>query len=633
MYLLKTLIPRKIVAISILIVLWSVAAAGQDAPSMSVEVDLQDLPRGLIHARMVIPVEPGPLALWYPKWIPGIHAPRGPIQNMAGLRIELPNGEPLTWQRDGEKLYRFQCEVPEGANSVIVYLDYICNQPSTNSTGVDCFGNSLVGSVNWNTCLLYPEGVNNERFKVRLSINLPEGWRFGTALQVEREEGEQVHFKTHTLREVIDSPLICGEAFRTIVLKEEKPRVYMHLTSEAPSAIQIEDDLIDKYRKLVAEAEALFGGAPYPEYHLLVVCSDSLPSMGLEHLGSSLNGCGERALVDEKKRKQWVAYLLPHEFVHAWCGKYRRPEGMYTTDYHTTKITRLLWVYEGMTQYLGEILAVRCGLITLDEYRDRFTQKVDWLMRQQGRQWRPLEDTAADSYHLRGGSRNWSSLRRGQDYYNEGLLMWLEIDAIIRETTDGQKSFDDFCETFLGPQRSKAPIVPFTLDEVYEKLNAVAPYDWEEFIQNWVSKPHESLPLEFVTRCGYRLQYSTKRSDYLKELEDEGEYVNAMDSLGITVGKDGEIGGSIVPGMIADKAGLGPGMKIQGVNDRKFTAQRLRDAVADSVVKGGIDLLILDGERFRTIKLDYADGPKYLQLVRDKDKPDILSEILKPLTE
>ncbi len=609
----------------------SARAANGSPLAIRMDVDAREVSRQLLHSRLEIPAAPGKLSLWYPKWIPGTHAPGGPVANLAGLRFETSEGKAIAWRRADSEPYRFECTVPPGADRVVVRLDYICNQPTANSSGVDSFGNALVGVVNWNTCLLYPDGVAIDDIQATVRLQLLANWRYGTALIVDKESAEGIEFKPEILRHLVDSPLICGENFRTIELKGKNfPPAFLHLTSESASAIQIDDKLISQYRNLVSEAGALFGAAHFQAYHFLVVCSDQIPHNGLEHLASSFNVVSERELIDDKKRKGWPAYLLPHEFVHSWCGKYRRPADMVTTNFHTPEHTRLLWVYEGLTQYLGEVLTVRSGLLTTNEYLPWLASKVDLLMHQEGRRWRSLEDTASASYLLRAHSTSWNNLRRDQDYYNEGLLLWLEADAIIRQKSDGARSLDDFCKKFLGANSSKAKIVPYELADVIKILKELADYDWEKFIRERVDQPMEALGLEFVGRAGYRLQYATKPSELVTDRERDGKFVSANDSLGLSFTEEGKVT-SVVPGMPGDKAGVAPGMTAVGVNERKFSGQRLKDAIADSVTRRKIDFLVLEGDRFRAIAVNYADGPKYLELVRDASKPDILKTILKPL--
>jgi predicted metalloprotease with PDZ domain len=395
--------------------------------------------------------------------------------------------------------------------------------------------------------------------------------------------------------------------------------------------LQLDGKVTDLYTRVVNEAHALFGTAHYPEFHFLITCSDDLGYLGLEHTSSSLNGVRERDLLDDKRRKGWVANLIPHEFVHSWCGKYRRPAAMCTPNFHTPQKTRLLWVYEGLTEYLGEVLMVRSGLIAPPEYREMLAAQFGSLMRRQGRRWRPLEDTAVASPILRAASANWNDLRRSQDYYPEGALVWLEADAIIRDLSQGKHSLDDFCKKFLGQVHSGAQVVPYDLPEIVKDLKQLADYDWDTFFARRVTATQRDLPLDVVGRCGYRLGYTTQSPAYLNYLQERagGDLLSARDSLGLTFHADGRIG-DVAPGMPGDKAGLAPGMRVLGVNTKKFSRERLDDALSDSVARRKIEFLLLDGEQFRTVTVDYADGLRYLELVRNPERPDILDDLLKP---
>ena len=607
------------------------------APNLVIDVDAREMSRALLHSSVEFPATPGEFVVWYPKWIPGIHAPGGPVANLGGLRFETVKGEAVGWRRDDDEPARFHLTVPAGADRVVAKIDYICNQPNANSSGIDSFGNSLLGVINWNTVLVYPESTLIDVTTATVRLTLPAGWRFGTALRPDgapavtpQDQPYTVAFQAESLRRVVDSPLITGANFRSIdVSSKGTPPAFLDLVSESASAIAIDDKLIANYRALVAEAVALFGGAHFSEYHFLVVCSDALPNNGLEHLASSFNSVGERELIDDKKRKAWPAYLLPHEFVHSWCGKFRRPATMVTTNFHTPERTKLLWIYEGLTQYLGEVLTVRSGLLTPEEHVMRFATTIDYLRGQAGRRWRSVEDTAITSWTLRAKSANWAPLRRSQDYYDEGLVTWLAADAIIREQSGGKRSLDDFCKKFFAVKPDERPVMPYELAEVTGILKGLADYDWDTFFRDRISTPQETLDLKFLETLGYRLQFSPKPSEFVLEREKDRKSVNATGSLGLATSEDGKVVG-IVPGSIADKAGIAPAMTISGVNDRKFTGQRLKDAIADSTMRQKVDLLVLDGDVFKTIALSYAEGPKYLELTRIADRADVLGNIGKP---
>jgi predicted metalloprotease with PDZ domain len=597
---------------------------------LDVAVDVRELPRHLIHSEIRLSAASPSLTLWFPKWVPGLHGPDGPVHNLAGLAMLSTRGEALNWRRDDEDMWRFHVDVPEGVDQVLVKLDYICNQATTNSLGADSHGNSQVGIVNWNTCLMYPEGPTMDEIQVALRVKLPKAWQAATALRMESRRQGWLHFKTASLTEIVDSPLICGEHFRSIPLDSGPyPPAFLHVTSESARALHDIDELVDEYGRLVQEAGALFGSTPYDEYHFLLCLSDQIGNLGLEHLRCSLNGMGTRSLFDPAKRRGWIAELLPHEYAHSWCGKYRRPREMCTRDFHSPQHTRLLWVYEGLTTYLAEVLTARCGLHSFEQYKDHLNQTVSRLRTQRGRRWRTLEDTAVASSALRAGSPRWGQLRRGQDYYHEGMLYWLEADAIIRTETDGKKSLDDFCRGFFARPPGPAAVIPYEIDEVYTTLAGVLPWDWQRFFEDRVRQRHEQLPLEVISRCGYRLEYAPQPSDYAQEREQQEGSVNLLDSLGLVVGGDGGVR-DVVPDSPADKAGIAPQSSIQGVNGFRFSAERLKDALNHSITSGRIELLTLDGDRYRTRHIEYSDGPRYLRLVRDPGKPDLLQAITQP---
>lgn len=596
---------------------------------MTLHVDATDITRGLLTSEIEIHTSDTEIVMWYPKWIPGIHGPRNPVENLGGVYFYSEEGNKLKWHRDSHEPFRFTCKLDQDTKKVRIKLRYICNQPNGNSTGVDSYGNSQMGIINWNTVLLYPAWKNNQ-IKVVTKLTLPNNWKFATALQTDAEEKQTVTFKETTLEELIDCPLICGQYLRTIDLKvEDFPPHYLHLVAESSSDLNIPEDLIQKYRRCIQQAQKIFFKPHFRKYHFLVFMSDRLPSMGLEHLSSSLNGIGEKDFFTEWSLKGWVGSLLPHEYVHSWCGKYRRPIGMHTPDYHSNKDTRLLWIYEGLTTYLGEVLAVRSGFLTPEDYIPRFTRKLNYLIKQTGRSWRPLEDTCVCSYTLRQRSENWGVWRRGQDYYDEGLLLWLEIDTMIRHRSFGEKSLDDFCIQFFGKGNS-GQVLAFDLLEVYQILDNIVQYDWKNFIEGRIKEPKEKLPLNLVNLCGYRMIYTNKASGYLQELQRRRKYIDASDSLGILFSYDGQIR-KIIPGMVGDLSGIAPGMQVTGINGQKFTVSNLENAIANSIVTGKIELLVFERYTYKILTLKYDGGAKYLRLERVPNSADMLTKILRPV--
>jgi predicted metalloprotease with PDZ domain len=611
---------------------FSSTMAAAPPPRIQAEVDATQVARHLLQSKLTIPVTPGELVLWFPKWIPGIHGPGAQIGNLAGLTVTSTAGEPVSWQRDPNELYRFLVDVPAGTETIQVDLTYLANQPTKVSTGVDTQGNADLLVINFNTCLLYPEGATAGEIPISLRVRLPQDWQFGTALTSEpTNSGDGWHqFAPSSLETIIDSPLVAGRHLRKLQFETpEFPVTRMHFVSESPAALAFDEAQAQRYRRLSAEALNLFGGTPFSSYDYLVVCSEQLPAFGLEHCASSLNSIPEQALVDDDQRKGWHAYLLPHELVHAWCGKYRRPEGMTRADYHTNKQTELLWIYEGLTQYLGQVLAVRSGLMTFDGHLESLAGRVGYLSQRAGRKWRSLADTAIANYTLRGSSPNWNDLRRGQDYYDEGALFWLEVDCLLRELTQGKRSLDDFCQEFFHKSPSDPKIKPYGLIEVVDLLSSLAPHDWEGLIRRRIYQPLDQLQLDALWHAGYEYTYTDKRPEFVKLREKDHKTISAEHSLGVRLKEDGTVE-QVAPGSPSDKAGLATKMKIMGIDRRKFTPERFRSAIKETPTTRQIELLVLEGDTFRTLVVTYADGKRYPVLQRVVDRPDLLRKIYAP---
>jgi predicted metalloprotease with PDZ domain len=605
---------------------------GGGALEVEIEVDARELPRRLITTTIRMPCRGGPCAVWYPRWIQGTHSPWGQVADVGGLHFEDPQGRTIPWRRDAVELHRFIADVPEGVDHLTARLVTICNESSHLRGGHLSYGNRSLGIINWNTCILYPEGTPAAALRVRPRLRLPEGWSLASALRSSGRQGDLLTFEPVSLEELVDRPLIAGEHLRSLPLDAgTDPPAVLHIASEVPAALEVEGTVAGLYGQVVREAGALFGACHYPEYHFLVTCSDELGYLGLEHLTSSINGVRQRDLLDAKSRRGWVANLIPHEYAHAWCGKYRRPVGMCTPDFHTPMKTELLWVYEGLDTYLGDLLMVRGGLVGPDEYREMLAWRLGDLLRRQGRRWRPLDDTAVASSILRAPSANWDDLRRGQEaFYLEGALLWLEADAIIRADSHGTRSLDDFCQRFMGPIPLAGAVVPYDRAEIVALLEPLAKHDWAAWFDRRVSAPTDALSLDVVARCGYRIAYSTKPSGYLEYLQelDEG-MISARDSLGLTLTRDGKV--TIVnAGTAADRGGLLPGMQILGVNGWRFSPKRFLQALEDTPARRRIELVAAQGDQLRNLVLEYSDGPRYLELVRDPAQPDLLGAILKP---
>ncbi len=605
-------------------------AAGASAPHVTISVDATEAPRKIFHSRMTIPTEPGTLTLYYPKWIPGEHGPTGPVQDLTGLKFSA-DGKSLAWRRDLLDGWTFHVDVPAGVSSIEASLDFI--SPAGSEEGIYTGGATAtdrLAVVNWNAMLLYPAGWTSDDLTYTASLRLPANWKFGTSLAVASQSGGEIKFAPVSLTMLVDGPVITGEYLKVVPLNPgQTPPVELDVAADSAAALEAPAEVWEHYKNLVGQSNALFGAQHYREYHFLYSLSDHVAHFGLEHHESNDSRLGERALVDPTKRLLGSG-LLSHEFVHSWNGKYRRPAGLATPDYEKPMQTDLLWVYEGLTQYLGEILTGRMGERTPEEFRDSLAYTAASLDHTPGRAWRNLQDTADGVPAMQDAPRQWESWRRALDYYDEDELTWLWADTIIRQQTHGQKSMDDFCRIFHGPPSGPPQVKTYTFDDIVNTLNQVVPYDWRAFWTERLSNHGPGAPLGGIEASGWKLVYDDTRSPLVQAEEGYRDSVNAAYSVGLWLKEDGLVTDT-VEGLPAARAGIGPGMKLVAVNGRKFSKEVLGDALrAGKNSPAPLELLVENTEYYKTYKLDYHDGEKFPHLVRDETRPDLLSDIIKP---
>jgi len=599
------------------------------AQAIRLEVDLTDAPRNIYHAHLRVPAHAGEMSLVFPEWLPGNHRPSGPIAALVGIRMEAA-GEPVSWQRDPVDMYEFHVTVPAGVSVIDVFLDAITTQDSAGARGPAASSNLL--DLNWNAVLLYPKDARSDDVTFTASTVLPDGWKFGTALPVARQEGNHVEFAPASLTTLVDSPLIAGAHYRRIELSKsrEMPEHVMDLVADDEADLAMSAEDVTAYQKLVAETGALFGARHYRDYHFLLTLSDQVGGHGLEHHESNDSVEPERGLLDPDLHVLF-GDLIPHEFTHSWNGKYRRPAGLATPNYQVPMIGDLLWVYEGLTQYLGEVLAARSGLWTDEQYREALADTAANEETHVGRTWRPLEDTARSVQILRLGGSQWQSWRRGLDYYSEGDLIWLEVDAIIRQQTHGRRSLNDFCHAFHGGTSGPPEVVPYSFDDVVRALNDVAPYDWASLLHERVDATSQHAPIGGIERGGWKLVYTDQPNLFQAAAEKLYKVTDFSHSLGFRISPDGTFS-DVVVGSAGYKAGLGPGMKLLAVNGRKWSPAIIKAALrAGQSGSQPIELLVENRDFFQTYSVSYHGGMKYPHLERVLGQPDILSDILKPL--
>jgi predicted metalloprotease with PDZ domain len=600
------------------------------AQAIRLHVDLTDAPRNIYHAHLQIPTHGGDLSLVFPKWIPGNHRPSGPIAALTGIHIEAA-GHELSWRRDEMEMYEFHVSVPAGVDTLNVSLDALTSQDSAGGSGPAASDNLL--DLNWNAVVLYPKGARSDDVAFIPSVTLPSGWKFGTALAVARTAGEHVEFSPVSLTTLVDSPLIAGVHYGKVELTkpDETPTHVMDLVADAEPDLAMTAQDLAAYQKLVAETGALFGARHYRQYHFLLTLSDQVGGHGLEHHESNDSVASERALLDPDLH-MLDAGLVPHEFVHSWNGKYRRPAGLATQNYQEPMIGDLLWIYEGLTEYLGNVLATRSGLWTDKQYREALAGTAASLDHRSGRKWRPLEDTARSVQTLRMVGPQWQNWRRGLDYYPEGELIWLEVDSIIRQRTHSSRSLNDFCRSFHGGESGPPRVVPYTFEDVVRGLNQIAPYDWASLLRERVEATSIHAPLAGIENGGWKLVFNDTPNLFTKAEEKLSKAGDFSYSLGFSIGADGKVRDVIVDSP-AYQSGMGPGMRLVAVNGRKWSPPVLHAAL--KAAQGNnepIEFLVENAQFFKTFTVAYHDGEKNPHLERVSEQADILGQILTPMT-
>src|SRR5579871_796024 len=609
---------------------FSIAVWAANSSAITIFVDATSAPRKIFHAKLEIPAAAGDLTLYYPKWIPGEHAPDGPVIDLTGLKFTA-GGKALKWRRDLLDGFTFHIEVPSGVTEIDAELDFV--SPATFEGGFTAGSSATdkMAVVSWNQVLLYPKGFKSDDLTYTASLRLPAGWKYGTPLPIattaERNGQTEITFQPASLTTLVDSPVISGEYLKIVKLADD-PLTEMDVAADSAAALEPPQEAWDHLKNLVDQAQKLFGAHHYRDYHFLYSLSDHVAHFGLEHHESDDSRVEERGLVDDNSRKL-DAGLLPHEYVHSWNGKYRRPADLATPDYQQPMQDDLLWVYEGLTNYLGTVLTARSGLLTAAEQRDDLALTAAALDHIPGRTWRNLQDTADAAPQLYFSPQAWHSWRRGVDFYDEDTLNWLWVDVIIRQQSKGKKSIDDFCHLFHGAPSTGPMVKTYTFDDVVNTLNQVVAYDWRGFWTERLTNHGPGAPLGGIEGSGWKLVYDETESEM--EHAGEGNYhgVDAVYSIGLELHDDGGITDT-VEGMPAALAGIGPGMKVIAVNSRKFSPEALRDALKSGKnTTTPLELLIENTGYFKTYKIDYHGGERYAHLVRDESKPDLLTEIYK----
>jgi len=593
--------------------------------TIQLAVDATDVTRRILRVRQTIPVGgSGPLTLLFPEWLPGKHAPRGEIEKLAGLSFTA-DGKPLVWTRDPLDVYAFHLSVPAGTKAVVATFQFLA--PTATNQGRIVMTDGLL-NLQWQSVSLYPAGFYTRRIPILASVTLPPDWKAATALRGTRT-GNTVTYEPTDYDTLIDTPIFAGRYSRTIELA---PDINLNVFADSLDELQATPAQIDLHRKMVAEALALFGARHFDRYDFLFALSDTLGRIGVEHHRVSENGVApgyftrwDAALGDRE--------LLAHEFAHSWNGKYRRPELLWTPDFATPMQDDLLWVYEGQTQLWGYVLAARGGVLSKEETLDQLAAIAARLDNIRGREWRPLEDTTHDPIIAARRPKAWSSWQRSEDYYNEGLMIWLEADAIIQDQTNGTRGLDDFARAFFGMNDGDWGVLTYGRQDVVDALNEVVAYDWDNFLRTRVERTNQEVSKAGFTLGGYRLVYGAKPNKAVSAAEARGKYVDQSFGAGLIVGSDGTVQ-TVVWESPAFKAGLAIGHRIIAINGLEYSPELLRSALeATADKRHPLALIVKQDKRYSTITLDYSGGLRYPRLEKQGEEESSLDRLLKGRTE
>ena len=595
-----------------------------------ITADLSEVARKLYHADIDIPVKPGHLALTTPKWIPGTHAPNGPVADLTGL-VFTANGKTLPWRRDDVDMFEFHLDIPAGVTLLHAHID----------TAVPARASEKIAVLEWEKLLFYPAHIPVAKIAIQPTVIVPAGWGIGTALTPQgtydpnAKVGGSTAFAVTDVEQLEDSPILAGEYFHEFALAPDvTPKHYIDVVSDDPADSDLRPAVLTELNNLVHETGEAYASRHYNVYHFLLTLSDITGGQGLEHGQSSDNGVGELGFSDDR-HQMGNADLLSHEFTHSWNGKYRRPDKLYQPDFATPQQGELLWVYEGMTQYMGNVLAARSGLETQATYRDKLAASAASLDTKTGRLWRTTDDTAIASSISRHPGPAWAAAKRGQDYYQEGELMWLDADTLIRKLTNGQKTLTDFQHIFLGKGGNTGPsVAPYDRAELIRDLNEVVKYDWAMFLHQRIDEINVRADFEGIERGGYKVVYVDQPSNQERATANARGPVgaNVWYSLGMHLGADNTIS-DVRQGSVADKAKLAPGQKLIAINGRVATGEVLRAAIRSAKGSSEPIRLITQSESYiRNVDVDYHEGEKYPALQRIEGAPAVLDDITKPLS-
>lgn len=602
--------------------------SAKDTPypgTIRLAVDASDVDQGIYRVHETIPVKPGLLTLLIPKWIPGNHAPEpNDVDKFAGLMITA-GGKPVSWLRDKYDVYAFKVDVPSNVSNMDVNFQFLA--PRSDDQGTVVMTGEMI-DLEWNQLSLYPAGHYSRDITFIPSVTLPAGWQFGTALETASKRGDTTVFKPTTYNTLVDSPLYAGINFRRFDLAPgaEVP-VHMDLVADTQRDLDVTPAELKLLRTMVQQEYKVFDSQHFKHYDFLVSASDYLAANGLEHHQSSEDGVDADFFTSWKPGKLFPGGIFAHEFTHSWNGKFRRPADLWTPNFNVPMGDSLLWVYEGETQYWGEVLPVRSGMETAEKFRDMLAGVAANLDRgMPGFTWRNIQDTTNEEIIAHRRPRPYASWELGEEYYVGGALIWLDVDAKIRALTHDTASLDTFAREFYSMDNGSYATHTYTFAELVAALNRVAPYDWNGFLRGLLNA--QQPPLAGIAASGWKVVYTDKPNAFEQMMMKRFRGGDFSTTVGLSVDHDGKIRDVRWNGP-AFKAGVGSGETLVAVDGESYSSSMLKQAIQSAQKdKRPIRLLLKYDGRYRTVPVAYDAGMQYPHLERIRRTPDYLDQIL-----
>jgi len=584
---------------------------------IQLDVDATDIPHQIFTVRQRIPVNgKGMITLLYPRWEAASHGPSLTVTDLAGLTITA-GGRTVAWRRDAYEPHAFHLHMPPGISMIDVQFQIVARG--------DLLTPDVV-AVAWQRLILYPAGWYTRNISIAATLTLPAGLRPFTSLTVERSDGPTTRFGRTTLEKLLDAPVLAGRYADRVPLVMDRPgAVSLDIVALRPSDLAVPPERIAELRRLIAQTRAVFGSPPFDHYEILARMSDDGSSGGTEHRASSENALASSLFRD------WPAQILSrdliaHEIVHAWNGFHRTPADLWAPTPNVPVAGSLLWMYEGQTEFWGRILATRAGQFTPAEARDRIAIDAAEVVGRSGRAWRPLSDDVNYPSFMLRQPVPWRDWQRRRDYYSEGVMLWLAVDAELRDRSGGRRGIDDFARRFFADAAPDTPTRTYTFDDLCDTLNDVTPHDWSRFLRDWIDA-HGDLDTSIgLVRHGWRLVFTDTPTAAFRANEDEGGVADLSYSIGATVADDGKVQAVVWNGP-AFRASIRSGAQITAVNAMPFRRDALLAAVRDAANRSVVLTVEQDGRRSDRV-IGYAGTLRYPRLERIEDRPDTLTILL-----